>query len=48
MDGKFNCHVSNFLFFDKYTINNAAILHEWKESKDVDRMMKQSKYKCQN
>jgi len=34
--------------FDKCAINNTAILHEWKESKDADRMMKQSKYECQN
>jgi hypothetical protein len=43
-----NCNVFNFLFFDKYAINNIAILHDWKESKDVDRMMKQNEHKCQN
>jgi hypothetical protein len=34
--------------FNKYIIKNIEILHECKESRDVDKMMKQSENECQD
>jgi hypothetical protein len=34
--------------FNKSIIKNIGILHECKESRDVDRMMKQSENECQD
>jgi hypothetical protein len=37
-----------FSYFNKCVIIDIGILHECKESKDVDRMMKQSENECQD
>jgi len=34
--------------FNKCVIKNIGILHECKESRDADRMMKQSENECQD